>query len=328
MKKKVTRSKTRVPEKVLAYDLGGTKVHVAVVDRKGTIVEETRVPVEVEKGKSGVIAQLGRLGRHYLEAYPEIRQVGIAAPGPLIPGEGLLLDPTNLSNPKDKKKSWGKVPISKLMSKELKRPVTLENDAAAAMLAERWKGKAKGFENSMILTLGTGLGAGMIVNGKLLRAGRGLHPEAGHTIIRAGDTTAPCGCGNDGCAEGYLSGRSFTRRNQHRFGDAIDAKEMEALAKKGDERAVAAFEDYAELMAVAINNYVSLYCPEIVVFTGSFANAAALFIPMTKKHLEKRLERRRVGVDLLPKLAVSSLENSAGVLGGAYVAFEARGAQL
>lgn len=327
-KKQKKGRKATTPNKVLAYDLGGTKVHVGVVDRSGRIVDDVRVPVDVEKGKAGVIRQLGDLGRHFLAKYPEIRQVGIASPGPLIPGEGLLLDPTNLSNPKDKKKSWGKVPITKLMEKELKRPVALENDAAAAMLAERWKGKAKGYENSMILTLGTGLGAGMIVNGELLRAGRGLHPEAGHTVIRAGDTTAPCGCGNDGCAEGYLAGRSFGRRNAGRFpGHNYDAKAIASLAKSGDQEALAAFDEYADLMATAINNYVSLYCPEIVVFTGSFADAAPLFIEKTRKNLEKRLERRRVGVDLLPKLAVSSLDNKAGVLGGAYVAFAAMGAR-
>lgn len=313
-------------DKVLAYDLGGTKVHVAVIDRNGKILADVRVPVAVELGKTGVIRQLGALGRKFLETYPEIKQVGIAAPGPLIPDEGVLLDPTNLSNPKEKGKGWGKVQITRLLEKELGRPVTLENDAAAAMLAERWKGRAKGFENSMILTLGTGLGAGVIVNGKLLRAGRGLHPEAGHIVIRSGDDTAPCGCGNSGCAEGYLAGRAFGRRNETRFpGKTHDAKSITALARKGDKKAIEAFDEYADLMSAAINNYVSLYSPEIVIFAGSFSSAAPLFIPKTKKHLKKRLERRRVGVDLFPQLAVSSLDNAAGVLGGAYVAFGALG---
>lgn len=314
---------------VLAYDLGGTKVHVAVVSHTGKILEEIRVPVDVEKGKAGVINQLSVLGKNFLKKYPEVRHAGLAAPGPLIPSKGLLLDPTNLSDPKNRKKSWGKVHITKLLSAKLGLPVTLENDAAAAMLAERWMGKAKGYTDSMLLTLGTGLGGGAIVNGKLVRAGRDLHPEAGHTIIGGEDSSAICACGNYGCAEAYLSGRSFEYRNQSRFGSKmLSAKEITVLAKKGDRKALAAFDDYAKYMAMAMNNYVSLYSPEIIVLTGSFANSAKFFVPKTKANLKKHLARRRVGVDLLPKIEVSALENSAGVLGGAYVAFQALGIKV
>ncbi len=310
-------------KKVLAYDLGGTKVHVGVVDETGRVLTEQRVPVVVEQGKNAVINQLAELGREYLKHYPEIRQVGLASAGPLDPIRGLLLDPTNIANPSDPKKSWGKVPIAKILGQKLKRNVTLENDAAAAMLAEHWLGKAKKYDNAMILTLGTGLGTGIFCNGSLLRSGRFLHPEAGHIIIRADDQSAPCGCGNLGCAEAFLSGRSFTRRNRPRFARAdYLAADITELAKSGDPRGLAAFKEYAELMAIAITNYVVCYSPEIVVFSGSFAAAADLFMPQTTEHLKVFLKRRRVGVDLLPKLAVSSLDNKAGLIGGAYVAFK------
>ena len=310
-------------KKVLAYDLGGTKVHLGVVDQTGKVLVDQRVPVVVEKGKTAVINQLAELGKSYLKLYPEIEQVGLASAGPMDPTRGLLLDPTNLSNPNDPKNNWGRVHITKILGQKLKRNVTLENDAAAAMLAEHWKGKAKGYKNSMIMTLGTGLGTGIISNGELLRSGRFLHPEAGHIIIRDGDQSAPCGCGNLGCSEAYLSGRGFTRRNRPRFARAdYLAKDISELAEKGDPRALAAFAEYSELMAVAIHNYVVCYSPEIVVFAGSFAEAAHLFIPSTIRHLKVLLKRRRVGVDLLPKLAVSSLDNKAGLLGGAYVALQ------
>lgn len=316
------KSKSKL-KKVLAYDLGGTKVHVGVVDETGKVLAEQRVPVVVEQGKAAVINQLAELGLAYLKEFPEIKQVGLASAGPLDPVRGLLLDPTNIANPNDKKKSWGRVHITKILGQKLKRNVTLENDAAAAMLAEHWLGKAKKYDNAMILTLGTGLGTGIISNGSLLRSGRYLHPEAGHVIIRADDQSAPCGCGNLGCAEAFLSGRSFTRRNRPRFARAdYLAADITELARKGDPRAIAAFNEYAELMAVSITNYVVCYCPEIIVFAGSFAAAADMFIPQTKKHLETLLKRRRVGVDLMPKLAVSALDNKAGLVGGAYVAFK------
>lgn len=319
--KKTKKVKT---QKVLAFDLGGTKVHVGVVDENGRILCERREAIFAERGKTAVINQLASLGNDYLKQFSEIRHVGLASAGPLDPSRGLLLDPTNISNPLEKKKSWGKVHITQILSKKLNRSVTLENDAAAAMLAEHWKGKARGYSNAMILTLGTGLGTGIMCNGKLLRSGRGLHPEAGHIIIKAGDPSAPCGCGNLGCAEAYLSGLSFTRRQRHRFDQKnIQAKDIADMARLGDSQALLAFKEYAELMAIAITNYVVCYSPEIIIFTGSFAEAADLFIPQTKEHLKDLLKRRRVGVDLLPKLAVSALENKAGLLGGAYVALSA-----
>ncbi len=307
---------------VLAYDLGGTKVHAAVVDSRGKILQETRVPVAIQKGKQAVIRQLCDLGNEFLKRYPSIKQVGLASAGPLDPTQGVLLDPTNFVSPEG---SWGRVPLASIMSRKLKRPVHLENDAAAAMLAEAWLGRAKRYPNAMILTLGTGLGTGMLVNGELVRAGRNQHPEAGHVILNYADSSAPCGCGNLGCAEAYLSGRNFTRRARARFANAeLHAKDIAELARKRDPRALAAFQEYAEIMAVALHNYVVLYCPQIIVFTGSFANAADLFLKETEARLERLLARRRVGIDLMPRLAVSKLENSAGVLGAAYVALKRR----
>lgn len=320
--KKVAHARTKSQPKrelALAYDLGGTKVAAGVVDSKGKVITEIREPVVLELGKEAVFEQLGRLGKLLLSQYPRIKRAGIASAGPLDPKGGVLLDPTNFASAIG---TWGNVPIASILSRKLRIPVVLENDAAAAMLAEHWIGAAKGYKNAMILTLGTGLGTGIISNGELVRAGHNFHPEAGHIILKIGDESAPCGCGNLGCAEAYLSGRNFARRARTRFGNpSLTGKDLTELALKRDPRALAAFEEYAHLMAIAIHNYVVLYCPEIVVFTGSFAESAPLFMDQTRRHLEQLLARRRVGTDLLPKLAVSSLDNQAGIIGGAYVAF-------
>ena len=303
----------------LAYDLGGTKVAVGVVDSRGKIIAEVREPVQLELGKEAVIQQIANLGKDLIRRYPTVRRAGVASAGPLDPMQGLLLDPTNFVSAAG---TWGRVPIAAILKKKLGVPVFLENDAAAAMLAEHWVGRAKGYDNAMILTLGTGLGTGIICNGELVRSGHYLHPEAGHIILKQNDQSAPCGCGNLGCAEAYLSGRNFSRRARARFGNAsLTAKDITELANRKDPRALAAFDEYAQFMATAINNYVVLYCPEIIVFTGSFAAAASLFVSQTHRHLERLLARRRVGIDLMPKLAVSSLDNQAGLIGGAYVAY-------
>ena len=274
--------------KVLAYDLGGTKVAVGAVDSRGRILDEIRVPVALDQGKAATIRQLVDLGKKILERNPSIKKAGIGSAGPLDPVTSTLLDPTNFAR---HGKRWGKVALGKILSKKLGIPVRLDNDAASAMLAEHWIGAAKGYDNAMILTLGTGLGTGIIANGELVRAGRHLHPEDGHFIIRAGDTTALCGCGNYGCAEAFLSGGGFGRRASLLLKEKnLDAKAVVDRARAGNAKAKALFREYSELMAVAIHNYVVAYAPEIVVFTGSFAKASPLFLPDTRKHLTQLLK--------------------------------------
>jgi len=305
----------------LAYDLGGTKVEVGVVNRSGQILESERVPARTQDGAKELIEQLAQIGLPYLEKYSEIDAIGLASAGPLDPKRGTLLDPTNMFQ---NGKSLGEVPISSELEKLLERPVYLENDAAASILAEQWVGAASDVENAMVLTLGTGLGTGIICNGQLVRAGRGLHPEAGHIVIGAGDETAPCACGNLGCAEAYLSGSHFERRAKEVFGldKHLRASQISQKAREKDPKALKAFDDYCDKLAIAITSYVVLYAPEKIIFAGSFAKAGDLFIEPTQEKLVPLLERRRVGVDLFPELTISPLKNHSGILGGAKVVWD------
>jgi glucokinase len=308
---------------VLAYDLGGTKIAVGVVDSTGKILTSYREPASIKQGKKATLNQLIRLGKLMIKKYPKVSAVGIASAGPLDPVSGDLLDPTNFAGPDG---NWGRVSLTKILAKGLKKKVILENDAAAAILAEVWKGHGKNYKNAMIVTLGTGLGTAAVANGELIRGGRYQHTEAGHLVIRAGDKSAPCGCGMLGCAEAYLSGRSFTYRSRKRLGnDQIDAVQIAARAREGDAAAIELFDEYAEMMSIALHNYIMVFYPEIIVFTGSFAAAHDLFLKKTEKNLEKILVRRNKVMNLQPKLAISKLENQAGLLGGAYVALRSLG---
>lgn len=304
--------------KVLAFDLGGTKIAVGAIDAQGKVLEEIREPALFAHGKEAVLGQMVSLGTRLLATHRGIKRIGVASAGPLDPERGVLLDPTNFASEKG---HWGKTPISAILRKQLKLPVSLENDAASAILAEHWIGAARKVQNAMVLTLGTGLGTGILCNGELVRAGQQMHTEAGHLILNATDVTAPCGCGNLGCAEAYLSGRNFSRRARARFGDpTLDAKAIAQKARARDPRALAAFDEYAQYMALAIHNYAVIYAPELVVFTGSFADASDLFLDATQRKLEPLLVRRRDGVDFMPRFAVSTLHNQAGLIGAAYVA--------
>lgn len=328
---------------VLAYDLGGTKIAAGIINSSGKILTSLRVPIVATQEKTAVLNQLVDLGKTVISNAPKSRQIsriGIASAGPLHAAKGVLLEPTNLSA---NQPGWERVPLVSILKQKLKRPVYLENDAAAALLAEHWRGALKRLQNSMILTLGTGLGTAVMIEGKLLRAGRGLHTEAGHLILNAQDSTAPCGCGNLGCAEAYLSGKNFANRfnTRHMHGknqlleenliqaqapkstpqrSGATAAEIATRARTGDSEALQAFEEYAFYMAIAIHNYVVIYAPERVVLTGSFANASDLFLNQTENHLKNLLKRRRKGIDMMPQLLISKLQNQAGLLGGAYVA--------
>jgi len=302
----------------LAYDLGGTKVAAAIIDSTGKILEETRQPAHIKKGPSALADQMAEMGKGLLKKHPKPQAAGIASAGPLDPKKGVLLDPTNMFTDGQ---SWGVVPLADELQKRLNLPVFLDNDAAAAILAESWQGIAKGCDNAMILTLGTGLGTGVIANGQLVRSGRNLHTEAGHVSLNCTDQSAPCGCGLFGCAEAYLSGSNFAQRVNAKWNTQHTAKDIANLARENDSKAIEEFHQYASWMAQAMQAYVVLYAPEIIVITGSFAFAADLFLQQTGGHLEKLLVRRRVGIDLMPRLEVSQLNNQAGLLGGAYIAF-------
>lgn len=321
--KKTKKAPTGKKPIVLAYDLGGTKVAVGVVDSSGKILAAHRESANIKQGKKATLDQLVRLGKEMIKQYPKVAAVGIASAGPLDPMKGDLLDPTNFSGADG---HWGRVPLAKILSKGLKKKAILENDAAAAILAEAWKGLKKSEKNAMVLTLGTGLGTAVIANGGLVRGGRFQHTEGGHLILKAGDESAPCGCGQLGCAEAYLSGRSFTHRARKRLGnEIIDAPQIAARARDGDREALELFEEYSEMLAIALHNYVVLFYPEVVVFTGSFAAAHDLFLKNAEKKLEKMLARRNLVMNLTPKLVISKLENQAGLLGGAYVALRSIG---
>ena len=305
-------------QKVLSFDLGGTKLAAAVVTSQGRVIAQTRVPAAFSEGKAAVVQQMVDLGNRFLKQFQDINRIGVASAGPLNPVEGILLDPTNFVS---KHGRWGNVPFSSLLEKKFKKRVFLENDAAAAILAEHWVGAARNYPNAMILTLGTGLGTGVICNGHLIRVGEHLHTEGGHMVIGHGDPTALCGCGNYGCAEAYLSGKNFSLRVAKKLNSKnLKGDEITSLARRGNQVVLDSFNEYADWMAVAIYNFCRIFNPQIFIFTGGFAEASDLFLPRTKIRLKKLLNAapKQKTTHPIPKLVVSTLHNEAGLIGAAY----------
>ncbi len=301
---------------VAALDIGGTKVHGAIVDAQGRILTQEKLPVLVSQGQEAFFGQLIELLERLIGAYP-VRKVGLGCAGPLNGRTGELLDPTNF---KTDGRSWGRISLLRpLQSHFPGLQFVLENDAAAAVLGEHWLGEGK-TDNIAVMTLGTGIGLGVIVDGRLLRSRDGLHPEIGHIPLNMEDTKALC-CGKCGCIEAYLAAPNFVRRVSTDWNQPdLNGPDLVARAQGGEERALKAFEVYGDYMAHAIKALCVMFGSEVVAFTGGFAHSAPLFLPRVEKRLPELLKRYREGFDLLPRVKISSLGDRLGVLGAARVA--------
>jgi glucokinase len=300
-------------EETLCFDLGGTKLACALVDRNGYARKFSRVLVPMSRGFDGVIDAFQAVSREHFST-AQITSVAVSSAGPLDPATGILLDPTNFLTAGQ---SWGLFPLKDKLNQLFDKPVMVENDAACAVLAEVWKGKAQGFQNVLVFTLGTGLGVGVISNGELVRAGRGLHPEGGHLSMNAWSKRR-CACGARGCAEAYLSGSNFVKEVGSALGlPALTGEELVLMAEVKDPRVEEWMQIYAKRLALAIRMFSMIYAPEIVVLAGGFASAAPYFLPRTEELLVPLFKRYSEGVNLLPKVRVSRFKDEAGVIGAA-----------
>lgn len=300
---------------VLALDIGGTKVAAAVVDETGRILFQLRQNVVVHQGPDAFVDQVVQIISQ-IRADFEFEKVGIGCAGPLDSVSGDLLDPTNFLTDG---KSWGRTPLlAPLRSQWPKWTFALDNDAAAAVVGEAWLG-GEPKENLLAMTLGTGVGVGVLVNGRLVRQRGELHPEASHIPLNYSDPTAPCGCGNFGCIEAYLAGSHFVQRLAREWNAPdLTGPLLIARAEKGEPSAHTAFAQYGEWLAQAIHAFAVLYGPEHISLSGGFAKGAPYFLPVTQRRLPELLGRRRVaGADLVPTVEVSRLGENQGLLGAA-----------
>lgn len=314
MKKQKIRTKTKTKtELYCGIDIGGTKMAAAIANKKGELQWIQKEPVHLESGPEGLIEQIVRVTRSLREQF-NFRQVGIASAGPLLPQTGELLDPTNFFTGGE---SWGKVPL--LRSLKRRCPDlrwSLENDAAAAVLAEKKFGKSKDKQNIVVLTLGTGVGVGVVMKGQLLQLRGGLHPEASHFPINALASDVQCGCGQSGCVEAYLGVSHFLRRASLKLGFKVNGgKELLDLYRAQNQVAIDLMDEYLKVLVIAIRSYCLLFGPEVVILSGGFGQMMKPCLPFLRSQTKQALSRYREGVDLLPQIRVSEFKDNLVVLG-------------
>ena len=310
---------------VLGIDIGGTNLVVGAVTEDGSRVVGLRSePTGVPDGAEVVIERIVRMARTTIaEATATapgatIVGVGVGCPGPLDRKRGVVIVTPNLK--------WKNMPIRDRIRDALGLPTAIDNDANCAMLGEHWVGAAKGARDAVCFTIGTGIGGGIVVDGKLVHGASDAAGEIGHITIEVNGRR--CGCGNDGCLEAYASGPAIARRAMEaieaggtssmvaRAGEtsAITAQTVFECAAAGDQLADELVRDTARYLGVGIANMLNIMNPEVVVICGGVTKAGDhLFNPLRREVARRAFKPAVEAVRILPGM----LEGTAGVVGAA-----------
>ncbi|HNP49966.1 MAG TPA: ROK family protein [Bacteroidia bacterium] len=306
----------------LGVDIGGTNTSFGLVDRKGQILSKHNIPTPDFPEAKNLAAEVSRYASEQvsqLKFEARIVSVGIGAPNGNY-FNGTIEFAPNLN--------WkGVIPLAAYFAEQLNVPAVLTNDANAASLGEMYFGGAKGMKDFLFITLGTGLGSGIVANGDLIYGHDGFAGELGHTIIIQHGRM--CGCGRRGCLEQYCSATGIVKTyldivkgmDGHSMdGDIPNAKKIYEKAMAGEEAAFYAFNYTGELLGFALANAVAYTSPEAIFLFGGLAEAGELLFNPTILSFEKNLLNiYKNKIKILPS---SLLENDAAILGAASLAWK------
>lgn len=288
------------------YDIGGTNIAAGIIDEKNRLIAKDSVRFPRGEGTEAVIAACADLYRKILGkseiSDSEIAGVGVAVPGSVSPKDGIVIDAHNLG--------FHHTPLAAMLFDTLQKPVDLINDADAATLAEYRIGALTGTKTSMLITIGTGIGGGLIVNGELFRGGRGNGTEPGHMVLQNGGRQ--CTCGIKGCAETYCSATRLGTDGAA-FGKS-SAKEVIEAAKQGDEQALALFRAYINDFGSYIASIVNLLDPERIAIGGGVSGAGSFLLDPLRTDVE-----RKCFFETCPEIVVASAGNDAGIIGAGLI---------
>jgi glucokinase len=308
---------------VLALDIGGTKLAAGVVDSAGAVHSFHAAPSEPERGPDDGLERLFELGRRATaDAGLALGAVGIGCGGPLNTERGVLLAPLHLPG-------WRDVPVVQLAIEAFGRPAALENDATAAAAGEHRFGAGAGTRHMVYLTLSTGVGGGVIVDGRLYRGAMGNGGELGHVTVDCNGR--PCrGCGRRGCLEAYASGTSIGERAVEALAEtdeqsilgALDrptAADVAAAARDGDPLAVGLWDETVAALACGLTSIVNLFEPELVVLGGGVTRVGEQLLGPVRAEVEAHAVRP-AGSPLA--IVQSALGDHVGIVGAAAIVYD------
>lgn len=316
----------------IAVDLGGTNIRAAVIDATGDIAQRISRPSLAGKGKDTVITVLLAALEEASRWCPEgtVTGIGLAVAGAIDMRSGVVTQSPNFTG-------WDNIPLRDIIQRRLSRslPVFLENDANAAALGERWKGAGRGGDNIVCLTLGTGIGGGVIADGMLLHGADGMAAELGHITVDPGGPY--CNCGNAGCLEALASATAIRREaiaalrdGNRRNGlmmklcrgnvEELTAAMVSQAAQSGDKLAQIVYQTMGRFLGIGIATLINIFNPEKVIIGGQVSKAWDLFVPFTKEEVRTRALRvPGQRAEIVP----AQQGDDAGLLGAAHLVFEA-----
>jgi len=297
-------------------DLGGTTVKIAYFDENGTMLEKWEIPTVTTDGGSRILPDIAASIRAFLDAHQinesAILGLGIGVPGP-VDAKGVVNKCVNLG--------WGVFNIAEELSRLTGFPVKAGNDANVAALGEYWKGGGQGCENMVFVTLGTGVGGGIVIGGRLLHGSHGSGAEIGHMVLNPKET-ATCGCGKHGCVEQYCSATGIVRLAGMHGMHNVTCKDIFDAGKAGDKVALEVLDEYYDYMGQFLGSLCSAVDPEVVVLGGGVSKAGQVLLDGIEPAFHKYVFHAASQVNF--KLA--SLGNDAGAYGAFKLAVDAFGA--
>ncbi len=305
----------------IGIDLGGTNIAAGIVNEEGKIVCQGSTPTLATRPFEEVIADMGNLVNDLIAKFgitaADVESIGIGSPGAVL--NGYVVFSNNLG--------WRNAPLCKELQKYIDLPVYADNDANVAAYAESTVGACKGYKNSVTVTLGTGIGGGIVINGKLYGGSHGVGAEIGHMSIMADGI--PCNCGGIGCWERYGSATALIREGREGMardsqsliytlaqGDEnkVTAKTVIDAAKAGDKTACEIFERYIRYVVVGLINIENIFDPDIIAIGGGVAAAGDFLLDAIKECYEANIFYK--GIDHA-EIVFAQMGNDAGIIGAA-----------
>ncbi len=287
---------------VIGIDLGGSAIKLGRFNQAGECLQSLTVDTPQPATPDAVLAAM-LAAIHHIDPQREAAAIGVGMPGPVDVTGRISLVAINLSN-------WQMVPVADWLEAKTGKPVILANDANCAGLGEAWLGVGDQFQNLILLTLGTGVGGAVIIDGKLFVGSRGVGAELG--LITLNPDGPPCNSGNQGSLEQYVSAQAIRRRT------GLEPRELDAQARAGDPNALSFWQAYGRDLGAGLASLIYIFDPEVVVLGGGISASAEFFLPTAQAEVHRRVfYSDRSGLQLL----IAKLGNQAGIVGAAKLAW-------
>ncbi len=309
----------------LGIDLGGTNIAAAVVDEDFNIIGKGKIKTNCPRPVEKICDSIYEAGMLAIDAcgltLGDIEEVGVGCPGSVDPKTGVICYSSNLG--------FINAPVGELLSARFGRKVFLENDANAAAFGEQLAGAGKGANHFIAITLGTGVGGGVITGGVILSGCNSAAGELGHTVIVKGGE--PCSCGRNGCWEAYASATGLIRQTKKAM-EADRSSKMWEIApgledvsgrtafeglRLGDKTAIAVVKSYCDYVACGLTNIINIFQPEVVCIGGGISNEGETLVGPIREYVKR--ERYSRNMDKQTEIKTAVLGNDAGVIGAAFL---------